>query len=182
MKRRERDEYAKALVSLKRWAREDRPEDWTEREWGTLVERISSQKSAARESSRFPLLRPLVSAAAALIVLVWAAIFLSKARPADLSARNSAGPAEIAAPASEDSRPRSEIVTPEPAGPGESAISAESAASRSSSRLEARRLLASASQTPRPNDNKPAFTWISPETGLTIVWFTNNNLKLEDLP
>jgi hypothetical protein len=176
MNRRERAEYAKALVSLKRWAREGRGENWTDEEWRGLVGRIPSQKPAAREPARFPLLRPLVSAAAALIVLVWAAMFLSKARPADLSARNAAGPTEIAAPSDGDSRPFPELVSSVPAG------SAETADSRFSANLEARRLLASAADALRPDENKPAFTWISPETGLKIVWFTNNNLKLEELP
>jgi hypothetical protein len=176
MNRRERAAYAKALASMKRWAREDRPENWTAEEWRGLVERVSSQKPVTRESARFTLLRPLVSVAAALVVLVWAAVFLLKTRPADLSARNTAGPAEIVAPADEDFRRLPGINAPEPAGRTDTTLL------RPAAPLETRRLLASAASRLMPNENKPAFTWISSETGLKIVWFTNDNLKLEDLP
>ncbi|MGD0782203.1 MAG: hypothetical protein ABSA30_05015 [Candidatus Aminicenantales bacterium] len=176
MNRRERAEYAKALASMKRWAGEGRPEDWTAGEWSGLVEKAFSQKSGTPESARFPLLRPLVSVAAALGVLICGAVFLSRTPPADLSARNTSGPAAVAAPADEYSRPLPETVPPEPTGGSESSLF------RPDAPPGARRLLVAAAETLRPKENKPAFTWISPETGLKIVWFTNNNLKLEDLP
>lgn len=176
MNRRERAAYAKALASMKRWAREDRPENWTAEEWRGLVERVSSQKPVTRESARFTLLRPLVSVAAALVVLVWAAVFLIKPRPADLSAQNTTGPVEVAAHAVKDFQPLPEIISPDPAGRTDSTLL------RPAAPLETRRLLASAASRLMPNENKPVFTWISSETGLKIVWFTNNNLKLEDLP
>ena len=174
MNRRNRAEYARALSTLKRWDRESRPEDWTAREWSGLIAQASAQKPAAQEPIRFLLLRPLVSATAALIVLVWAALFLMKTRPADLAARNSARTEDIAMPAAEDVRTLSETVATEPD------LRAASAESRSAAASEARVLLASAAGTRRPNGDKPAFTWISPDTGLQIVCFTNNNLKLED--
>jgi hypothetical protein len=165
MNRRNRAEYARALSTLKRWDRESRPEDWTAREWSGLIAQASAQKPAAQEP---------ISATAALIVLVWAALFLMKTRPADLAARNSARTEDIAMPAAEDVRTLSETVATEPD------LRAASAESRSAAASEARVLLASAAGTRRPNGDKPAFTWISPDTGLQIVWFTNNNLKLED--
>ena len=33
---------------------------------------------------------------------------------------------------------------------------------------------------PQPAGDVPSFTWISEETGLQIVWFVNDNLKLEE--
>ena len=104
MNRRDGAEYAKALASMKRWAREGQPEGWTSGEWDSLVARAAAQKPESRGSVRIPLLRPLVSAAAALIVLVWAALFLLKIRPEDLSARNEIRPAEVAAPTAGDVR------------------------------------------------------------------------------
>jgi hypothetical protein len=174
MNRRKRQEYAEALASLKRWDRQDRPEDWTAEEWSRLVGKASVHKTAAPESARFPLLRPLVSAAAALIVLVGASLFLSKSRPADLSARNAARPAEISAAAADNPRPLPGTVPAEPAG------RVETASPRTAAASESRTLLASAARAVRPREDKPAFTWISPDTGLQIVWFTNNNLNLED--
>jgi hypothetical protein len=174
MNRRNRREYAEALASLKRWDRQDRPEDWTAEEWRRLVGKAAIQKTAAPESARFPLLRPLVSAAAALIVLVGASLFLSKSRPADLSAHNEARPAEIAAPAAENPRPLPGTVQTESAGRIETTLPRTAASS------ESRALLASAARSIKPREDKPAFTWISPDTGLQIVWFTNNNLNLED--
>ena len=182
MNRRDRAAFKNARASLRQWAGEDDGSGWTDGEWRRLIEGAAAQGTEPIQAERISALRPLVSAAAALVVLVWAAVFLLKTRPADLSARNAARPAEIAAPAGEDFRPLPEIVSPEDVGRAESAVPAESPASRFSARLEARRLLASAAEAHRPNENKPTFTWISPETGLTIVWFTNNNLKLEDLP
>jgi hypothetical protein len=41
-------------------------------------------------------------------------------------------------------------------------------------------LITASARRPAPAEHVPAFTWISPETGLTIVWFTNDNLKLEE--
>ncbi len=174
MNRRGRAAYAEVLASMKRWAREGRPEDWTDGEWNGLVEKACSQKSPDSESARFPLLRPLVSAAAALIILVWAAIFLVRARPEDLAARNETRPTEIAAPVTEEMRPIPETASPDSVRPG------GSAASHPGDFPESRHRLASAARTQRPAGDKPAFTWISPDTGLQIVWFTNNNLKLED--
>ena len=174
MNRRRRAAYAKALDSMKGWARVDRPKDWPDQEWNGLIEKACSQKPPASESARFPLLRPLVSAAAALIVLVWAALFLLKARPEDFSARNGTRQPEIAAPAADRMRPLPETASPDSVRP------VESASQRPGAFSEARNLLASAVRTPRPAGDKPAFTWISPDTCLQIVWFTNNNLKLED--
>jgi hypothetical protein len=174
MNRRKRQEYAEALASMKCWDRQDRPADWTDEEWNRLIGKASVQKTAVSESARFSLLRPLVSAAAALIILVGATLFLSKSRPADLSARNAARPAEISAPAAENPRPLPGTVPTEPA------LRIETASPRSAAASEPRALLASAARTPRPRESKPAFTWISPDTGLQIVWFTNNNLNLED--
>lgn len=176
MNRRERAAYAKALASMKRWAREDRPENWTAEEWGNLVGRVSSQKAAVQESGRFLLLRPIISMAAALIVLVWAAVFLLKTPPADLSAQKAARPAKSSAFATGEFRPLPEIDATSPSGRAESGLSPSAAST------DTHRLLATAAETRRSNENRPAFTWISPETGLKIVWFTNNNLKLEDLP
>jgi hypothetical protein len=176
MNRRKRQEYAEALASMRRWDRQDRPADWTAGEWSRLVVKASSQKAAAPESARLALLRPLVSAAAALIVLVGASLFLLKSRPADLSARNAAPAAEIAAPPTKDVGPLPETA------PNEPAVRAEAALPRPAAPSEPRVLLAADVRTPRPRETKPAFTWISPDTGLQIVWFTNNNLKLEDYP
>jgi hypothetical protein len=176
MNRRDRAAFKNARASLRQWAGEDDGSGWTDGEWRRLIERAAAQGTEPIQAERFSALRPLVSAAAALVVLVWAAAFLLKTRPADLSARNAAGPAEIAAPAGEDFRPLPEIVSPEDVGRAESSLS------RPAAPLEIRRLLASTVETPRPSENKPAFTWISSETGLKIIWFTNNNLKLEDLP
>ena len=176
MNRRDRAEYARALASMKRWAREGQPEDWTAGEWDNLVARAAAQKPESRGSVRIPLLRPLVSAAAALIVLVWAALFLLKIQPEDLSARKEIRRAEVAAPAADEMRLLPDAVASNSVRP---ALSAEQ---RPSPYPEARNLLASAARTTRPPENKPAFTWISPDTGLQIVWFTNNNLKLEDYP
>ena len=36
------------------------------------------------------------------------------------------------------------------------------------------------SPAPLPAGDVPSFTWISQETGLQIVWFVNDNLKMED--
>ena len=176
MNRRNRAEYAGALSTLKRWDREGRPEDWTAREWSGLIAQASTQKRAAQEPIRFLLLRPLVSATAALFVLVWAALFLMKTRPADLTARNSARTEETAMPAAGDIRTLSETVATE------SDLRAASAESRPAAFSKSHVLLASDARAVRPREDKPAFTWISPDTGLQIVWFTNNNLKLEDYP
>jgi hypothetical protein len=176
MNRRNRAEYANALASMRRWSREGQPEGWTSGEWDNLVARAAAQKPESRDSFRIPLLRPLVSAAAALIVLVWATLFLLKIRPEDLSARNEIRPAEAAAPAAGDVRTIPETIPTEPD------MRVESAESRPGAFSERRNLFASAARTPRPAGDKPAFTWISPDTGLQIVWFTNNNLKLEEYP
>jgi hypothetical protein len=173
MNRRDRAAYARALSTLKRWDLEGRPGSWTTGEWDDLIARAAAQKGESRESVRFPLLRPLFSAAAALAVLVWAALFFLKTRPADLSARNSARTAEITESMAEEMRPPFVNASPESTRP------ALSAARRPSIPPDARPLLASAARTERPAGDKPAFTWISPDTGLQIVWFTNNNLNLE---
>jgi hypothetical protein len=174
MNRRDRAKYAKALATMKRWGREGQPDGWTTGEWDNLVARAAAQKPESRGSVRIPLLRPLVSATAALIVLVWAALFLLKIRPEDLSARNEIRPAEAVAPTAGDVRAIPETVPTKPDR------RVESMESRPGAFSERRGLLASAARTPRPAGDKPAFTWISPDTGLQIVWFTNNNLKLED--
>jgi len=176
MNRRDRAAFKNARASLRQWAGADDGSAWTDEEWRRLIARAADQRTEPIKAERFSALRPLVSAAAALVVLVWAAIFLSKTRPEDLSARNTAEPAEIAAPAIEEFRPLPKIVSPE------SGRRAESSLSRPAALSDVPRLLASAASLPMPNENKPAFTWISSETGLKIVWFTNNNLKLEDLP
>ncbi len=176
MNRLDQAAFKNARASLRQWAGTDDGSGWTDEEWRRLVERAAAQGTEPIETERFPVLRPLVSVAAALVVLVWAAIFILKSRPADLSARNTAGPTEIAAAAGNDFQPLSKIIPPHSAGRAESALSRPAAPS------DTRRLLATAASLPMPNENKPAFTWISSETGLKIVWFTNNNLKLEDLP
>jgi hypothetical protein len=173
MNRRDRAEYSRVLSTLKRWDVESRNEGWTAGEWSDLVSLAAAQKAEGRESVRISLLRPIVSAAAALAVLVWAALFFLKTRPADLSARNSARQAEIAAPLTGAEQPQ---LNASPTGP---AARVESASSRPAA-AEARNLLASAARAERSAGDKPAFTWISPDTGLQIVWFTNNNLNLED--
>lgn len=176
MKRRERAAFKNARAALRQWAGADDGSGWTDEEWRRLIERAAAQRTEPIKAERFSALRPLVSAAAALFILVWAAVFLLKTRPVDLSARNTAGPAEIVAPADEDFRRLPGINAPEPAGRTDTTLL------RPAAPLETRRLLASAASRLMPNENKPAFTWISSETGLKIVWFTNDNLKLEDLP
>ncbi len=176
MNRRDQAAFKNARASLRQWAGEDDGSGWTDEEWRRLMERAAAQRTEPIKTGRFPLLRPIVSVAAALVVLVWAAISLLKTRSMELSTRNTAGRAEIAASAIEAFRPLPQIVSLEPAGRDQSASSRPAAPS------DTRRLLASAASLPMKDENKPAFTWISPETGLKIVWFTNNNLKLEDLP
>jgi hypothetical protein len=165
MNRRRRTEYSEALSSLKRWAGQTRPEDWTDEEWRMLVRKAAAQNpdAASPARPRLVLLRPLVSAATSLAVLVWAVVFLSQPGPQLDSAWRAEGSREIVAtkppPSSNSDTPSARTATSTPVD---------------------RALLASAAGAARPTGDKPAFTWISPDTGLQIVWFTNNNLNLED--
>jgi hypothetical protein len=165
MNRRRRIEYSEALSSLKRWNDQTRPEDWTDEEWRTLVRKAAAQKpdNASSVRPRPALLRPLVSAATSLAVLVWAVIFLSAPGPQSDSALRAEGGWKIAS-------------TTPPTPNDHNTASAQPASPTPADRT----LLASAAGAVRPTADKPAFTWISPDTGLQIVWFTNNNLNLED--
>ncbi len=165
MNRRRRAEYSEALASLKGWAGQARPEDWTDEEWWSILRQAAAQKpnGVSPDRSRMLFLRPLASAAASLAVLIWAVSFLSQPSP-------QTGPALRR----QESR---EIVAAAPPA----ASVPETASVRTAAPIPAyRTLLASAAGAPRPAADKPAFTWISPDTGLQIVWFTNNNLNLED--
>jgi hypothetical protein len=171
MNRRNEKDYRKALDVLKKDARLSNAPAWTDGEWRILLARAGAQKKDAEKTPAVFSLRPLATAAAALLVLIWGAFFLSK---------NGTGPNPI-----ESNPALSEIaVSPTDGAETHSDSAALAPVERSISLpapgIKPATLVASAAGRVKPSEDKPAFTWISQETGLKIVWFTNNNLKLED--
>jgi len=170
MNRRAKDEYRKTLDVLKDEARWEIPPAWTDEEWRTILRRLGAPRTEAETPRRSFALRPLVSAAAALAVLIWGAVFVERTSRPQYPAGPEGGLPEIAA------RSPGKTVAPPEAQLG---APAERVVPRPASAFNAPALVASAARESTPREDKPAFTWISQETGLKIVWFTNENLKLE---
>jgi len=171
MSRRPKDEYRKALTVLRDWARADEGRGWTDEEWRRLLGRATAQKTEPEKTAPGLSLRPLLSAAAALLVLLWGSIHVLKNNPGERGPQFRPESAAIA-----EVRPDAFSKNPDAAG----SDFARPSVAHPGAAVKPGVVIASARRAFARGEDKPAFTWISQETGLKIVWFTNDNLKLED--
>jgi anti-sigma factor RsiW len=159
--RAEAADYRAALERAKAMAAEAAPLDWTEAEWRRMMTTITATP-IRREAGHSFSLRPALAAAATFLLVVWGTQYAVRYIVRTSHITSTATPGE--APAAE------------PLAGGAAFDRASPAAVAKVAGLEDPKfpVLTSAKQ------DVPALTMISPESGLKIVWFFNENLKLED--
>jgi anti-sigma factor RsiW len=157
--RAELEEYRSVLDDARAWASAPAPADWTEPEWGRMIAAITTgpDEKAGRRGFRVLSLKPAMAAAAFLVVVLGTQYALRwMLRTGEVSVSTAATPSIIERPG---------------AFPGRDLRAAVEFAGLREARPE--------SPAPLKRDF-PVLTWKAPETGVTIVWFFNDNLKLEE--
>ena len=175
MSRLRKDDGYRNLVEEARKAAPAGRLDWTAEEWLLLMERASSQKIEAPARRIIPSFRPafaytlaffLVVAGAQLAVRRMARQAVPTGSVASL-VQPAEGPLEIAPG----------LTVPV----ADAGLLAAARPSRSPSPIASASFAsAGGPAAPPAKRDVPALTWVSPETGLKIVWFFNDQIKLED--
>jgi hypothetical protein len=161
--RAEAADYRAALERAKAMAVEATPLDWTEPEWRRMMAAIASTP-LKKEAHRKSLLRPALAAAATFLLAVWGTQYAVRHMLRTSEISSISAPAFVKGTAVRPSRLGAEFDR------------ASLAAVARVAGLEDPKFPALSST----NQDVPALTMISPESGLKIVWFFNENLKLED--
>jgi len=145
--------------------------DFSEAEWNAAIRAAMNGRLEAKNPYRVRSFRPAVAYSLMFILVVFTALFGIRRFPWLMpTIENQPLVVANVSSYSDPFRPAETGQAPDPRTMADRAVRTVPESS----------LPTRLSSPPPPTGDVPSFTWISQETGLKIVWFINENLKLED--